>query len=87
RVPLLVVSPYVPQNEISHTQYEFASVLKFVEQTFNLGSMGTTDVRATSIANMFNFTQKPRAFVKVPAPAPDTFCTSDQRLHEPVDRE
>jgi phospholipase C len=87
RVPLLVVSPYVPQNEISHTQYEFASILKFVEQTFNLGSMGTTDVRATSIADMFNFTQKPRAFVKVPAPAPDTFCTSDRRLHEPVDRE
>jgi phospholipase C len=87
RVPLLVVSPYVPQNEISHTQYEFASILKFVEQTFNLGSMGTTDVRATSIGNMFNFTQKPRAFVKVPAPAPDTFCTSDRQLHEPVDRE
>jgi phospholipase C len=87
RVPLLVISPYVPQNEISHTQYEFASILKFVEQTFNLGSRGTTDVRATSIGNMFNFTQKPRAFVKVPAPAPDTFCTSDEKLHEPIDRE
>ncbi|HEY3676367.1 MAG TPA: alkaline phosphatase family protein [Candidatus Tumulicola sp.] len=87
RVPLLVVSPYVPQGEISHTQYEFASVLKFAEQTFNLGSMGTTDVRATSISNMFNFTQKPRAFVKVPAPAPDTFCTSEKRMREPVDRE
>jgi phospholipase C len=87
RVPLIVVSPYVPKNEISSTQYEFGSIMKFVEETFTLGSMGTTDVRATSISNMFKMTQKARKFVKVSAPASNTFCTSERALHEPVDRE
>jgi phospholipase C len=87
RVPLLVVSPYVPKNEISHTQYEFASILKFVEGTFSLGSMGTTDVRATSIADMFDLNQKPRRYIPVPAPPSSTFCTDPASLKEPVDRE
>ena len=60
RVPMLVISPYVPAGTIAHTQYEFGSILKFAEQTFGLGSMGTTDVRATSIGNIFNFKQKAR---------------------------
>jgi phospholipase C len=87
RVPLLVVSPYVPKGEISQTQYEFASVLKFAEETFDLGSMGTTDVRATSISSMFDFSQKPRRFVPVSAPRSDTFCKNGADEAEPVDRE
>ncbi len=87
RVPLLAVSPYVAEGTISHTQYEFGSVLKFVESTFNLGSMGTTDARATSIADMFDVKQAPRSYMKVAAPAPDTFCTSKQQELAPVDRE
>ncbi len=87
RVPLIVVSPYVPRNTISHTQYEFAGILKFVEDTFALGSMGTTDARARSIADMFDFTQQPRRFSKVPAPPPNTFCQSSSEELQPVDRE
>ena len=37
---MIVVSPYVPAGTISHTQYEFGSILKFVEETFKLGSLG-----------------------------------------------
>jgi hypothetical protein len=81
------VSPYVSKGKISHTQYEFASVLKFVEGTFGLGSMGTTDVRATSIADMFDLTQKPRPYVKVSAPPSNTFCTSEKDELVPIDRE
>ncbi len=62
RVPMIVVSPYIRAGTISHTQYEFGGILKFVEETFNLGSLGTTDQRATSIGDMFNFKQKPRPF-------------------------
>jgi phospholipase C len=87
RVPMIVVSPYVAAGTISHTQYEFGSVLKFVESTFNLGSLGTTDARATSIGDMFNLKQKPRAFKTIAAPK-----SLDQIMHEPeslqpVDRE
>jgi len=87
RVPLLVISPYVPKGEITKTQYEFASILKFVEGTFGLGSMGTTDVRATSISDMFDFNQKPRGYIPVQSPPSNTFCKSQHAQHEPVDRE
>ncbi len=66
RVPALVISPYVGQGNISHTQFEFGSILKFAEQTFELGSLGTTDVRASSIGSIFRFNQSPRAFTSVP---------------------
>jgi hypothetical protein len=59
---MIVVSPYIRAGTISHTQYEYGGILKFVEETFNLGSLGTTDQRATSIGDMFNFKQKPRPF-------------------------
>ncbi len=65
RVPMIVVSPYAKKGYVSHTQYEFGSVLKFVEETFSLGSLGTTDVRANNINDAFNFKQKPRAFVPI----------------------
>ncbi len=87
RVPLLVISPFVPKGEISKTQYEFGSILKFVEGNFNLGSMGTTDVRATSISDMFDFSQKPRAYIPVQSPPSNTFCKNQRAQHEPVDRE
>jgi phospholipase C len=43
RVPLLVVSPYVKSGYVSHTNTEFATLLKFAEKTFGLGSLGATD--------------------------------------------
>ncbi len=66
RVPALVISPYVGQGAISHAQFEFGSILKFAEQTFELGSLGTTDVRATSIGSIFRFKQSPRQFTAIP---------------------
>jgi phospholipase C len=77
RVPCLIISPYVTAH-VSHTTYEFGSILRFVEQTFNLPELGSasagyTDARANSIIDSFNFTQSPRAFKVIPAPYPPTF--------------
>jgi phospholipase C len=55
RVPFLVVSPYAKQGYISHSQHEFGSMLKFVEETFGLPSLGTTDQRADDLSDCFNF--------------------------------
>jgi phospholipase C len=57
RVPMLVISPYAKRHYVSHTEYEFGSILKFMEQDWKLRSLGTTDERATSIADMFDFTR------------------------------
>ncbi len=72
RVPMLIVSPYV-QAHVEHTQYEFGSILKYVEENWNLGSLHATDERATSIGNVFDYTQRPRGFKTIPARLPRSF--------------
>jgi phospholipase C len=73
RVPMLVLSPYAiaggsgQGGYISHTEYEFGSILKFVEANWNLSSVGTTDQRANSIGDVFNYGQSPRAFTAIKA--------------------
>jgi len=67
RVPALIVSPYAKQDYVSQTYYEFGSILKYVEQNWDLGSLGTSDKRATSIIDCLDYSQKPRKFVVVPA--------------------
>ncbi|MGA9943578.1 MAG: alkaline phosphatase family protein [Candidatus Cybelea sp.] len=43
RVPMIVVSPYAKAGYVAHTQYEFGSIVRFVEDTWNVGRLGTTD--------------------------------------------
>jgi phospholipase C len=73
RVPLLVISPYAKKGYVSHTQYEYGSILKFIEQAYNLPSLHATDVRANSLLDAFDFTQPPRAFVPIHAKYPAKF--------------
>ena len=68
RVPLLVISPYAKHLYVSHKQHEFGSILKFVEETFGLGSLKTTDARSDDLADCFDFNQPPRAFRHIHAP-------------------
>jgi phospholipase C len=59
RVPLLVISPYARKGYISPTQYEFSSVLKFIEERFSLAPLSTRDANANDISDSFNFAQAP----------------------------
>jgi len=61
RVPLLVVSPYVKTGHVSHTNTEFATLLKFTETTFGLGSLGATDTSPylNNLNDFFQSTPKP----------------------------
>lgn len=87
RVPLLIVSPYV-QPHVEHTQYEMASIAKFIEQNFNLGGpLQTPDARAASLSNAFNFSQTPRPFQKIPSRYSRSFFEHQQPSGLPVDTE
>ena len=66
RVPMIVVSPYAKTGYISNTQYEFGSIVRFVEDNWDLGRLGTTDTRANSMSDVFDFTQKARKFKVIP---------------------
>jgi phospholipase C len=93
RVGMLVISPYTPQGSSCagrgavHTQYEFGSIVKFIEETFNLGSLGTTDQRATSIGNLFNFDQSPCPFQPVSSKRSRAFFLHQKPSGLPVDTE
>jgi phospholipase C len=85
RVPMLVVSPYAKQGYVSHTQYEFGSILKFVEDNWKLGRLGTTDVRANSIEDVFDFNQPPRPFSVIPAKYSRSFFLRQPPSNRPLD--
>jgi phospholipase C len=59
RSPVLAISPYAKSGYISHTVYEFSSVLKFIETRFNLPSLTQRDAQANNMLDMFDFTQAP----------------------------
>ena len=42
--------------------YEWGSILKFVEQTFSLGSLAASDARANSLDDCFDFSQAIRPY-------------------------
>jgi phospholipase C len=68
RVPMIVISPFAKPHAVSHTQYNFGSILKFIEEIFSLRSLGTTDARSNSISDIFDFTQSPNVFKAAPLP-------------------
>ena len=61
RVPLLMISPYSKPGYVSHTQYEFASILKFIETRFGLAPLTARDAAANDTTDSFDFTQTPSA--------------------------
>ncbi len=59
RVPLLIVSPYAIPGHVSHTRYEFSSVLKTIEERFNLPNLTDRDAKANDTYDSFDFDQQP----------------------------
>jgi phospholipase C len=57
RLPLLVVSPYAKQNQVSHVQTEQTSILRFIEDNWSLGRLGggAFDARAAPLGDLFDF--------------------------------
>jgi phospholipase C len=87
RIPMLIVSPYA-QAHVEHTQYETASVLKFIQDNWGLGSLpATPDARASSIGNALNFSQSPRPFQKIRSKYSESFFLHQKPSGLPVDTE
>ncbi len=59
RVPLIIISPYALPGYISNTQYEFSSVLKFIEELFDLPPLTSRDADANDTTDSFDFSQTP----------------------------
>jgi phospholipase C len=92
RVPCLIISPYARAGYVDHTQYEFGSILKFIEEVYGTGnigptSQGYTDERATSLDPAFDFTQQPRPFTAIPSKYPRSHFLREPPSDLPVDTE
>lgn len=87
RVPMLIISPYV-QPHVDHTQYETASIVRFIEDNFKLGGpLQEPDARATPITNAFNFKLKARPFQPIPSEYSRSYFERQQPSGLPVDTE
>jgi phospholipase C len=92
RVPCLIISPYAKDGYVDHTQYEFSSILKFIEEVNGTGtigppSQGYTDQRATSLDAAFDFKQKPRPFTAIPSKYPMSRFLREPPSDLPIDSE
>jgi hypothetical protein len=55
---MIVISPWVIPG-VYHTQTEFESVLRFMEETFSLPNLGGADTLANDFQDAFDYTQTP----------------------------
>ncbi len=62
RVPLIVVSPYARRGYVSHVTHEASGFLRYIEETFNLPSLGTRDATADDLHDCFDYTQPPTPY-------------------------
>ena len=67
RIPIVVMSAWARSNYdpnrphaqpyVSHTRRESTSIVKFIEQNFNLGTLGQRDATDDDLHDMFDFTR------------------------------
>jgi phospholipase C len=66
RVPAILVSPFALKGSINHTQLDFTSILKFIEENWGIAPLADRDAKANNFLSAFDFNQKPRQPVFLP---------------------
>jgi phospholipase C len=93
RVPMIAISPYArigggsQGGYVSNTFYEFGSIIRFIEDTWNLGRLGTTDETSNSMSDLFNFNQSPRQFHTIGSKYSRSYFLHHKPSGLPVDTE
>jgi phospholipase C len=60
RVPALIISPFARSGYVDHTQYDTSSILKTIEEIWNLQPLNQRDANAPDLRHAFNFSSAPR---------------------------
>jgi phospholipase C len=60
RVPTILVSAYAKRGYIDHTQLDFTSFLRFIEDNWGIEPLAQRDAQANSVVSALDFTQPPR---------------------------
>jgi phospholipase C len=59
RVGMIMVSPFANKNSVSHIARDHTSILKLIEQRFNLGSLTARDAVQPNMDEFFDFVNAP----------------------------
>jgi phospholipase C len=67
RIPLLVISPYAKANFVDHQITDQTSILRLIEDNWQLGRIGdqSFDSKAGSLMNMFDFSSNRQLTAKI----------------------
>ncbi len=76
RVPALLISPYAKRGYIDSTVLDCTSILKFIEENYDLKPLASRDAQANNLLNAFDFSQPPRS----PRFIPSERATAEVRL-------
>ena len=66
RVPAIIVGPYVRRGHVDSTMLDFTSVLKFIENNWDLEPLSQRDAKANDLISAFDFSTAPREPVFIP---------------------
>jgi phospholipase C len=70
RLPLIVVSPFVKPNYVSHVQTDSTAILKLIETRFGLPNLTLRDAVASDMTDFFDFST-PTGPLATPPKPPD----------------
>jgi phospholipase C len=85
RVPAIIVSPYARAGYISKTNYQFGSILKYIEQNWHLGSLKTTDATSKSLLDCFDYKQSPIQFQPITTTLGPKYFLHEKHSYQPPD--
>ncbi len=60
RTPALIISPWAKRGFVDHTQYDFTSVLRLIEDIHGLTPLAERDTAADPLSGAFDFDSPPR---------------------------
>jgi phospholipase C len=81
RVPLIVVSPFVKPQYVSHVNRDYTAILKFIETRFKLPPLTARDAAQDDMTEMFDFSAP-----QIPTPPPLPQATSSGKCNPNLEK-
>lgn len=82
RVPLIVISPWVRPNLVSHTTRDYTSILRLIEDRFNVAHLTLRDANADDMMEFFDFSAGPQLLTPPALPPQPTNGVCNQNLEK-----